>query len=122
MQSETITQGNLSTVDWHEDCFKYCQFQDFEMEGEEIDSIFLVCTFANLDWYAGLFNICNFIRCEFVNCTFRGCSFPDCKFVECSFTNCQFLKNSFGSDGRFDRAIAYGCSFENVHNFNALLK
>ena len=49
MRSGVIDQKLLSTVDWHEDCFKYCEFRDFEWEGSEIDSIFLGCIFVNLD-------------------------------------------------------------------------
>ena len=88
------------------------------IETTEVDSIFLSRSFTKLDWYGGLFNICHFISCNFADCIFRGSSFPDCKFVECTFTNCRFVKDNMASDCKFERAIAYGCSFEGVEGFD----
>ena len=57
------------------------------------------------------------MECRFTNCVFSGTAFPDCKFVECTFTNCQFLKDNLNDKCDFERAVAYGCRFENCVGF-----
>ena len=121
MQGEVITQGSLPGIDWHSDFFKWCDFKGFSVEGEEVDSVFLSCSFSNVDWYWGLFHVCTFIICRFTDCVFRGSSFPDCKFVECIFTNCHFVQDNLGGNCKFDRAIAYSCTFDGVDGFAANL-
>jgi uncharacterized protein YjbI with pentapeptide repeats len=120
MDGETITPENFSTIEWDDNYFKYCDFEGLSPEGGHIASDFSSCSFKNIDWYKGLFNICNFMECRFTNCIFLGTSFPNCKFVECTFTNCQFLKNNMNSDCSFEQAIAYACRIENCVGFGAL--
>jgi uncharacterized protein YjbI with pentapeptide repeats len=121
MQSATITPENFSTIEWHDNYFKYCNFEGLIPSGEHVDSDFNACSFKDIDWYWGLFNTSNFIECRFENCIFRGSGFPDCKFVECIFTNCQFLKDNLNAECTFESAIAYGCQLENSVGFGALI-
>ena len=116
MQGETISAGNFSTIDFHDNYFKFCTFEGLS-DGGCIDSDFHDCTFKNIDWYWALFNISSFVKCQFTDCIFRGCSFHDCLFVECTFTNCQFVKDNMGGDCGFEGAIAYGCKVENTVGF-----
>jgi len=118
MSSEIITQETVAQIDWHDDCYLYCIFRDFEIRPSEIHSIFNGCSFANLDWYGGLFNCCTLIGCTFENCLFQGTAFADCKFVECSFTNCRFVKNNMDSDCHFNGSVAYACTFDRNEGCN----
>ena len=120
MEAAKITSGNFSTIDWENNYFKFCDLEGLSSEGGHITSDFSSCSFKDIDWYWGLFNICNFMECRFTNCTFRGTSFPSCKFVECIFTNCQFCKDNLNTDCDFNSAIAYGCRFENTIGFTAI--
>ena len=122
MLGETIGTGNLSTIDFSDNYFKFCNFEDLSPEIVSIDSDFHDCTFKNVDWYWGLFNICSFVKCQFTDCVFRGASFPDCLFVECTFTNCQFVKDNLGGECDFDRTVAYGCSLKDTVGFEATLR
>ena len=118
-ESTTVTQENLDQIDWDENYFKWCHFEDFSIEGKVITSVFMGCSFTNLDWYWGLFSYCNFLNCEFKNCVFRGTAFPYTKFVECTLTNCRFVKDNMAHDCEFEGAIAYGCTIDGGEGFNA---
>jgi len=122
MLAETINSDNFSAIDFHDEYFKFCTFEGLSPEGGSVDSDFHDCSFKNIDWYWGLFNICTFVKCQFANCIFRGSSFPNCLFVECKFTNCHFVKDSLASDCDFDRAAAYGCSLEGTVGFTAIMR
>jgi len=117
-QSLEVNQQNLASINWENEYYKYCQFVDISPEGGHIDADFASCTFTNVDWYWGIFNIVNFVECIFVNCVFMGTSFPDCKFIECEFNNCQFVKDNLGGDCDFDGAVAYNCKVLNTVGFN----
>ena len=119
MTSEVVTQENLAVIDWETNIFKFCVFEEFYVEGETIDSVFLSCSFRKVEWYWGLFSICSFIGCRFTDCTFRGSAFYGSKFVECAFVNCRFVKDNLDGDCKFEGAIAYGCSFQDVEGFDA---
>ena len=115
----TFTQDNLGPVDWDENYFKWCHFEDFSIEGKVICSTFLSCSFKNIDWYWGLFSDCNFINCEFKDCVFRGTSFPGSRFVECTLTNCRFVKDNLNGDCDLEETHAYGCTIDGCEGFNA---
>jgi len=81
VQDEIITPDNFSTIEWHDNYFKYCNFEGLTPSAGHIDSDLNACSFKDIDWYWGLFNMSNFIECRFENCIFRGSGFPDCKFA-----------------------------------------
>ncbi len=117
MQSLEVNQLNFATINWEDDYYKFCQFFDIETEGGHVTSDFSNCTFTNIDWYWGIFNIVNFVGCTFENCVFRGAAFYDCKFVECEFIDCRFLKDNLNGDCTFEGAIAYNCKVTNTEGF-----
>ncbi len=119
MQSEVITAENFSTIALEDNYFRYCNFEGLSPEAGHITSDFSNCSFREVDWYGGLFNICNFIQCRFENCIFRGTAFPSCRFVECAFVNCQFVKDNMNGDCSFDCAIEYACAIEHCVGFGA---
>lgn len=118
MQSLIINSENLKSVNWEEDCFKYCEFLGIDPEGGHITADFTDCTFQDIDWYWGLFNVVNFVGCKFINCTFRGTSFSDCKFVECELMNCQFIKDNLNGECSFEGTRAYNCNINSTLGFN----
>jgi uncharacterized protein YjbI with pentapeptide repeats len=117
MRTATIDKGNYGTVEWDDNYFKSCEFEDFSIEGEIISSDFICCSFRNVNWYWGLFTQANFVQCKFENCAFRGTSFPDARFVECTLDNCEFAKDNLGSDCDFARAVAYSCKVNGSEGF-----
>ncbi len=119
MQSETITPENFATIELQDNYFQYCNFEGLSPDGGHITSDFSNCSFQEIDWYGGLFNICNFIQCRFANCSFRGTDFPSCRFVECAFVHCQFVRDNMNSDCSFECAIAYACLVEDCVGFGA---
>jgi uncharacterized protein YjbI with pentapeptide repeats len=119
MQAVTINEQNLATVDWDENYFKFCQFENFSIEGGLVYSDFVDCSFSDLDWYWGLFTGSNFVKCSFTRCVFRGTSFADTKFVECSFVECRFMKDNLGGDCDFSETVAYACVVEGGEGFLA---
>jgi uncharacterized protein YjbI with pentapeptide repeats len=119
MQSLIVNKDNVQSVEWDEDCFKYCEFYGISLNGKHITSDFTSCMFKNIDWYWGIFNIVNFVDCKFINCIFRGTSFPDCKFVECELTGCQFVRDNLNGKCRFDGTVAYHCKLSNCEGFEA---
>ena len=104
---ETVTADQVGKISWQEELFKYCRFRDFELSVVEVDSDFILCTFENLDWYGGLFNLCNFVECRFQGCVFRGSTFAGCKFVQCTFEDCRFEDDNMGSACTFDDSVFY---------------
>jgi uncharacterized protein YjbI with pentapeptide repeats len=113
MRSEAITSENVASIDWDEGYFKYCDFENFAIEGKVVDSEFVGCTFKGIDWYMGLFTHSNFINCKILDSQFSGTSFPDTRFVDCEFVNCQFKEDNIGRACDFSKTIAYGCTIEN---------
>jgi uncharacterized protein YjbI with pentapeptide repeats len=109
MESETINKENLATAPWEDDFFRCCDFEDFSMEGGQVTSDFISCSFRRLDWYWTIFNNMNFIGCEFADCVFRGASLS-CRFVECTLNNCRFQKDNLDGDCKFDGSVAHGCT------------
>jgi uncharacterized protein YjbI with pentapeptide repeats len=87
------------------------------MDGGHITSDFANCTFKNIDWYWGIFNIVNFVDCRFENCIFRVTSFPDCKFVDCEVRGSRFVKDTLEGECSFEGAIAYNCKVTNSEGF-----
>ena len=122
MQSLIVTSDNLRTDNWSEDCFKYCEFLGIAPEGEHIEADFTACTFKDIDWYWGIFNIVNFVECKFINCTFRGSSFPDCRFVDCEFESCHFVRDNLNGECSFEGAVAYGCNLLATEGFGAEIR
>jgi uncharacterized protein YjbI with pentapeptide repeats len=122
MNGIKITKDNLKSANWEEEHYKFCNFEDFSIEGGHVDSDFINCTFENIEWYWGMFNIVNFIDCTFNNCIFKGSSFPDCKFVECELNNCQFIKDNLDGDCSFENTKAYSCKVNNTTGFNVEYK
>jgi len=118
MRSETVRKEDLSRVEWDDSYFKYCEFDEFDLEGNIACSDFVSCTFNKIDWYWGFFSGANFIRCRFVDCVFRGCSFGDARFVDCELTRCQFVNDNLGGACNFDGAAAYGCTLLETAGFD----
>ena len=75
---------------------RYCSVSSYLHEGAHVDSIFLGCSFTDVEWYWAFFNCANFIECRFVGCVFRGANFADTRFVECHFERCEFLPDNLG--------------------------
>jgi uncharacterized protein YjbI with pentapeptide repeats len=117
VRSETINSENLTDIDWDEGYFKFCNFEGFSIEGGQVSSDFVGCSFKNIDCYWGLFSGCNFISCNFADCAFAGTSFPDTRFVDCKIVNCTFTHDNLGGDCDFSKTIAYGCSVESSLGF-----
>jgi uncharacterized protein YjbI with pentapeptide repeats len=122
MQSLIINEQNVQTVNWDEDCFKYCEFIGISLDGEHIDTDFNGCTFKDIDWYWGLFSSVNFIDCDFRNCVFRGTAFMGCKFVECQLVSCRFTKDNLKADCSFEETVSYNCKLYNCEGFMPELK
>jgi uncharacterized protein YjbI with pentapeptide repeats len=119
MNNKIINSKSLKSFDWSVEYFQYFEFSEFEIEGLHIDSDFSECTFRNIEFYWGIFNIINFINCKFENCTFRGTAFPNCKFIDCQLTNCSFEKDNLNGDCDFTDSKAYNCTTNNCRGFNA---
>ncbi|MBP6002091.1 MAG: pentapeptide repeat-containing protein [Pyrinomonadaceae bacterium] len=117
MQSLEVNEQNFASINWEDDYYKYCEFVDISTAGGHITSDFANCTFRNVEWYWGIFNIVNFVDCIFVNCVFRGTSFPDCKFVACEIQGCRFIKDNLDGDCTFEGAVAYNCKVSNSEGF-----
>ena len=122
MRSETIHQNDLSSIEWSDNYFKYCAFSDLIMEGGEISSDFVSCTFERLDFYWSLFTNANFIGCQFIDCVFRGSAFADTRFVDCRLVECLFTKDNLNADCRFSACVAFGCAIEGGKGFGATLR
>lgn len=122
MQSLIVDHGSLSSVNWEEDCFKYCEFRGINPEGLHITADFNACRFEDVDWYWGLFNIANFVECKFINCTFRGTVFAECRFVGCELDGCKFIKDNLNGECDFPDTTAYGCSITNTKGFGAQVR
>jgi uncharacterized protein YjbI with pentapeptide repeats len=122
MQNLSVNSKNIDTVKWEEEYYKYCIFDSFTIEGIHVDSDFTDCTFNNIEWYWGIFNIVKFINCKFNNCVFKGTTFPDCLFVECEFNNCSFEKDNLDGDCEFENSRAYNCKVVNTSGFNATIR
>ena len=110
MHSEFISQADLPSIEWDENYFKFCAFDQITLEGGHISSDFNSCTFTRLNCYWTLLNQCNFLSCTFADCIFQGVSFADTRFIECTLTNCQFLHDNLGSPCEFSSTVTYGCS------------
>ncbi len=117
VRAETINSDNLAGVEWDENYFKFCDFEDFYIEGGLVASDFNWCSFSKIEWYSGLFSGCNFIYCTFVDCTFAGTNFADTRFVDCTFLNCNFKKDNLGGDCDLSNTVVYGCSVKNSVGF-----
>jgi len=78
MNSITITNDNLDSINWEGDCFKYCVFESFKIEGKHIDRDFIDCEFHN----------CNFIK-DNLN---GACSFENARAYNCKADRCSDLK------------------------------
>lgn len=118
MQAETINSDNLAGVDWDENYFKFCTFENFSIEGGLVAADFNQCSFNKIDWYWGLFSSCNFIDCTFANCTFAGTNFADTRFVDCKISDCVFKKDNLGGECDLSETTSYGCSVENSQGFH----
>ena len=122
MQSVIISKENVHTLDWDEQCFRFCEFDNFSVDGKVISSDFISCRFKDIEWYWGLFSQANFIQCIFSNCTFRGTSFASARFVECEFSDCHFVRDNLNGKCNFSEALAYGCRLVNCDGFDAEVK
>lgn len=98
--------------------FRYCTFESAAIEGGNSDGVFLSCTFRDVEWYWGLFNLALFVGCKFERCTFRGASFAGCRLVECSFVDCRFLPDNVGGLCTATDTNVYGCSVQNSEGFD----
>ncbi len=114
-----IDESNCRKIEWDNNYFKWCVMKGFEIEGGTISSVFVHCSFFDIDWYWGLFSHAIFVQCQFVNCTFRGATFADSRFVECSLKDCHFVKDNLDGDCHFFESIAYACKIEEGEGFRA---
>jgi uncharacterized protein YjbI with pentapeptide repeats len=117
VRSETINAENLPDIEWGEEYFKFCNFEDFSIQGGEVASDFVDCSFKNIDCYLTLLNGCNFISCNFEDCRFAGTGFPDTRFVDCRLVGCKFTQDNLGRDCDFSKTVVYGCSIESSLGF-----
>lgn len=117
MRSAVIDREGFAAIDWNDNYFKYCNFEDFSMDRGVISSDFVNCSFKNVGWHGGLFAGVNFISCEFMDCEFQGASFADARFVECILVNCKFVKDDSGGECDFARAVSYRCRLTDVEGF-----
>lgn len=122
MQSLEFNQQNFTSINWEDDYYKFCRFEGISPEGGHVTSDFANCTFINIDWYWGHFNIVNFINCIFENCVFRGAFFSDCKFVECELRDCSFVKDNLGGNCEFVGSVAYRCNVKNSASFEPIFR
>jgi len=113
-QSEIVHAENVAAFDFHDNYFKFCNFERLSFEPWLVDSDFHTCHFENVEDYWGHFNACTLIQCRFTNCVFRGTAFSDCLFIKCTFTNCQFLRDNMGGGCNFEGTIAYDCVVEDT--------
>ena len=102
--------------------FRYCHFNNAELEGGDSDGVFILCNFQGFEWYWGIFNLALFVGCKFERCTFRGTAFSGCRFVECSFTECHFLPDNLGGSCSASETNLYGCSSTDCDGFNELFQ
>ncbi len=109
MRSERYTQAEADLIDWDDQYFKFCEFDNVEPKGSVV-SDFANCTFTNLAWYWTIAVQCNFVQCTFIDCLFSGVSFTDTRFIDCKLTNCRFLQDNMGGFCTFDKVVAYGCT------------
>ena len=100
--------------------FRYCEFSTALLEGGDFDGVYVSCSFKDVEWYWGLFNLAVLIDCTFENCTFRGTSFSGCRIVNCSFKNCRFLRDNLNASCSASDTAVYECQSENCEGFNAL--
>ncbi|MBH9578779.1 pentapeptide repeat-containing protein [Inhella proteolytica] len=100
--------------------FRYCEFSAASLEGGEFDGVYVASSFANIEWYWGLFNIAVLVDCVFENCTFRGTSFSGCRFVNCEFKNCRFLRDNLNGSCTAPDTNVYGCKSVECEGFNEL--
>lgn len=52
--------------------YRYCTISVGRIEGGHVTSTFLSTSFHHVDWYWGLFNLCNFIECRFEDARFAA--------------------------------------------------
>lgn len=121
-QSETVNAENVAGFDFHDNYFKFCNFEEVAFEPWLVDSDFHTCHFDHVEEYWGHFNICTLIQCRFTDCIFRGTAFDGCLFIQCTFKNCQFLRDNFGGECKFEDSIAYDCVIEDTTGFKATMR
>ena len=104
----------------NDEFFRYSEFSSASLEGGDFDGVYVSCSFKDVEWYWGLFNLAILVDCEFENCTFRGTSFAGCRIVNCSFKNCRFLRDNLNALCSAPDTTVYGCKSENCEGFNEL--
>jgi len=109
IDSETFDRELAGPATWEEQTFRYCTFQNFEVDGPHITANFIDCIFDHCDMYWALFNVATLVGVTFRDCQFRGCAFSGCRFVECTFENCQFTTDNFNKPCRFEGTRWYNC-------------
>lgn len=122
MHGKKITSDNVNSIEWDDGYFKFCELSNFVVDGKNITSVFLSCSFISVEWYWGIFTLANFIDCKFTNCTFYGTCFSDVRFVECEFIDCHFVADNLGGECDFSGAVAYECKITNTDGFKARMK
>ena len=120
--SETIssTRNVRKALTTSDEFFRYCEFSSASLEGGDFDGIFVSCSFADIEWYWGLFNNAVLVDCQFENCTFRGTFFAGCRIVNCIFKNCRFLRDNLNALCSATDTNVYDCQSENCEGFDEL--
>jgi uncharacterized protein YjbI with pentapeptide repeats len=94
------------------DVFRFCQFDDIDIEGVSYSGVMEGCTFTRGRFYWGLLNVASLIDVRFVDCIFPGTSFRGCRLVQCAFENCRFVLDNLGGSATIDDCSFTECSFE----------
>ena len=95
-----------------EDVFRFCQFDDLDVDGVSFAGMMEGCTFTRATFYWGFFNTTALIDVRFVDCVFPGTSFRGCRLVECAFVNCRFVLDNLGGSATIDECSFTECRFE----------
>lgn len=95
-----------------EDVFRFCQFDNLDVDGVSFAGMMEGCTFTRGRFYWGLFNTASLIDVRFVDCIFPGTSFRGCRFVRCTFESCRFVLDNLGGSATIDDCSFTECRFE----------
>lgn len=99
--------------EWGDAVFKFCMFEDLDIDGVSFDGEMVSCTLCRVQLYWGFFNVALLANVTFHECVFPGASFRGCHFVECTFKDCRFTLDNLGGACIFDDCTLTECTFSN---------
>lgn len=97
---------------WGEAVFRYCTFENLDLDGLSSDGIIQSCTFTGCQLYWAFFNCTLLAGVRFMDCTFSGASFRTARLIECTFERCNFDLDNLGGDCTFAGCIVVSSSFD----------